>query len=667
MKTFKQYVTPTVSANESAMSTLQGVGDAMAQKLLDLKAYKPTSETGKFVKSAITGEGETTLGQIGATLWELIDPTGISSYDDAVEAYVKFRTNPNVWHQGLWILSLFCCIPNLGLIAGAGVGGAAGAAGAGVGAIPGAVGGGIVGGGAWISVKAGLKGLLKRAAKNPEKTAKEIEAAVESVSKFVRKVPGGPEAMVEAAEKTATATGKTATKTEIDTIKKVFGEGTGVKVEGTPKPKEISKAEYDALPSEKKAELHKAYAAKAEDLMASKFKFKGDKTNSPAFTELYDQQKYFLGERLARKGEDINKLSPEEVRKKVIEYIVDNPNDALIEKGLKEVAKEVGSGASIETVINGVKKTFPDYKYYEPKTVEKALEPLEDLGKITGKKADDGVTATKEADKAATKEADKAATKEADKAATKEADKAEIPSTGKSSAIKRVATTYLTGKKLAKLRAVSNLAQAIEYYCIKALNTFGSIFSQGGPYGAMGASGDEIVDFTTSDGKKIKTTRQALKDVGLTPLQAPEPTVYTFGGKVLTPAQAAALGSFATPTRFNSQTQKWEEIKNIVRPGQQIMNPDGSTPDEVNATPAVPYDKNSRFNELGDTPEIGARGEEQSLKTGRIVTQNIPQGATAKNPLGREGMTAGEYTKPDKFNNPPTVTFDDIIKSIFGP
>lgn len=51
------------------------------------------------------------------------------------------------------------------------------------------------------------------------------------------------------------------------------------------------------------------------------------------------------------------------------------------------------------------------------------------------------------------------------------------------------------------------------------------------------------------------------------------------------------------------------------------------------------------------------------IKPHRIVFQNIPQGATKENPLGREGMTETEYTKPDNFNR----DFDEIFKSIFGP
>lgn len=70
------------------------------------------------------------------------------------------------------------------------------------------------------------------------------------------------------------------------------------------------------------------------------------------------------------------------------------------------------------------------------------------------------------------------------------------------------------------------------------------------------------------------------------------------------------------------------------------------------------------------TPGFFASQRKQTgglIKPGRIVFQNIPQGATEENPLGREGMPESEYTKPDRFNNPPPTDFDSIFKSIFGP
>ena len=106
--------------------------------------------------------------------------------------------------------------------------------------------------------------------------------------------------------------------------------------------------------------------------------------------------------------------------------------------------------------------------------------------------------------------------------------------------------------------------------------------------------GQETVTYTDPrTGKQIQTTPQALSDVGVTPIEGPQQAaVPTFGGRVLTPAQANALGMFATP----------------YVPGK---------------------------------------------RPGTISPQNIPQGATQENPFGREGMAPQQYMNPDRFNNPP--------------
>lgn len=96
-----------------------------------------------------------------------------------------------------------------------------------------------------------------------------------------------------------------------------------------------------------------------------------------------------------------------------------------------------------------------------------------------------------------------------------------------------------------------------------------------------------------------QTQAQAQADAeqaaGVTPIETPMPMTYTFGGRALTPAQAAALGPFATPA-------------------------------------------------MGSQP-------------GQMIPQNVPQGATPQQPFGREGMAPQEYMRPDRFNNPPTGFF----------
>lgn len=125
-----------------------------------------------------------------------------------------------------------------------------------------------------------------------------------------------------------------------------------------------------------------------------------------------------------------------------------------------------------------------------------------------------------------------------------------------------------------------------------ATGTAASTSSQGNPY-----------DTVTVQGPRgpIQTTRMAAQQAGLTPIEdtdlgSQQPQVmYSFGGRLLTPAQAAALGPLAQP---------------VVRTGR-----------------------------------------------GEVVPLNVPQGATPQQPMGREGSTPQQYMRPDRFNNPPTSFF----------
>lgn len=124
---------------------------------------------------------------------------------------------------------------------------------------------------------------------------------------------------------------------------------------------------------------------------------------------------------------------------------------------------------------------------------------------------------------------------------------------------------------------------------------------QAGQSGPITAPGEEVVTYTDpKTGKQVQTTRKALQDAGILPLEQPYPSMSTpavpsFMGRQLTPAQAQALGMFATP---------------------YIPGPQG--------------------------------------RPGTISPQNVPQGATQENPLGRERMAPQEYMRPDNFNNPPS-------------
>lgn len=124
---------------------------------------------------------------------------------------------------------------------------------------------------------------------------------------------------------------------------------------------------------------------------------------------------------------------------------------------------------------------------------------------------------------------------------------------------------------------------------------------EGDPNAPQTEPGEEVVTYTDpKTGKQIQTTRQALQDAGIAPLQQPQQPVATFDGRALTPAQATALGQFAT---------------------------------------------------YGNVPGFSAQAPRQ--RVGTLAPQNIPQGATQQNPFGRENMAPQQYMKPDNFNNPP--------------
>jgi len=113
---------------------------------------------------------------------------------------------------------------------------------------------------------------------------------------------------------------------------------------------------------------------------------------------------------------------------------------------------------------------------------------------------------------------------------------------------------------------------------------------------SVGAQQEPQETLTYTDpktGQQFQGTADEFRSLGILPIQAPQQQSYPFAstGVQLTPAQQQAIGGFS---------------------------PRGGT-----------------------------------QRTGQIVPQNVPQGATQQNPFGREGMSPAEYMTPDNFNNPP--------------
>lgn len=178
----------------------------------------------------------------------------------------------------------------------------------------------------------------------------------------------------------------------------------------------------------------------------------------------------------------------------------------------------------------------------------------------------------------------------------------ELDKTSKLTGAMKKSATSGYGKAQLGARAVPRIGDAYNYTTGK-INTWAKDQTGGGaeggdPYAPQTEPGEEVVTYTDPrTGKQVQTTRQALQDAGIAPLEQPQQPVYSFGGRALTPAQAAALGQFATPRI----------------PGQP-----------------------------------GRRGT-----PGTLMPQNVPQGATQANPFGREGMAPQQFMRPDNFNNPP--------------
>jgi hypothetical protein len=124
---------------------------------------------------------------------KVIDPTGVLSWGDLKQAWNErdYSSTTKTFLSNLRILlTLYSCVPNLGLIIGAGGGAGVGALAGGVGAAPGAVIGGGAGGTIWTGFKAVAKVLaspvaLKAAMKYP-KFMKAMQAVGAKASSFLR-------------------------------------------------------------------------------------------------------------------------------------------------------------------------------------------------------------------------------------------------------------------------------------------------------------------------------------------------------------------------------------------------------------------------------------------------------------------------------------------------
>ena len=124
---------------------------------------------------------------------KVIDPTGILSWGDLKKAIQEadYSNTAKTFLSSLRILlTLYNCIPNFGLLIGAGAGAVAGAPALGVGAAPGAAVGGVGGGSIWAGIKAIAKILaspmaLKAAGKYP-KFMKVMQTVGAKASSFLR-------------------------------------------------------------------------------------------------------------------------------------------------------------------------------------------------------------------------------------------------------------------------------------------------------------------------------------------------------------------------------------------------------------------------------------------------------------------------------------------------
>jgi hypothetical protein len=548
MKTFKQYVANEYKPlNEGSLESLGNFLEPLEKNILD--------PIGKFALKGkkipglkwLAGDADSTAGQIFMTAVEIIDPTGLMSVDDAIEAYFIWRKKPSTFNWMMYALNLFNCVPNMGLFMGAGAGAAAGAAGAGVGAIPGAAAGAAIGGGGWI----GLRGSIHYATKNAAKFPKLIEEIYTKMLKLVKGTKGGPEAMAMAAEKIGGAEAK---KAAID----AFGKGTGETLEATAKTGTLKGLEGKS--PEEVAKWTEYYARAAME---------GIKTNK-TFKELVDKQIYYLGERMKKNPREV--YGEEGAVKKAIEFIVDNPADALVAPYLHTIGKEMGN-IPPASVIDVIRKVYPDLKYFDkiatPGAALKAAEGAAKIEKEVAKTAETGA-------EAASKEAAKSIeTKTAN--ATQEV----IQGVGKGLA----KSAKKTVKKLTRVGL-----PAFQAYRQMQTRLFANIINP------LNAWFDKKMKETSGRSGGTKDEGEGNNDQSSSGPTLPGQSnmVYTFGGRVLTPAQAAALGTFVTPAVYDPATKRYKEVTNIIRPGQQVLDPFGKQATAANPMQAAPIQYNQQ-------------------------------------------------------------------------
>jgi len=353
----------------------------MAQGYLRKKEeWQPDTTVGQIAKGAIYGgpsQGQSLTGAILGTTWEIIDPSGVASYDDATEAFLTWRKHPNPWTFALYLLNLFNCIPNVGLII------AGGAAATGVGA-PAAAGGAVVGAG-WAGARGVAKYMIKKGAKHPEKV---IEVS-SKLMKLVSKTPGGPESMKKVSKDIG------ATADELAEIEKAVGSGTGVKLTGEVKPKPFTPEDIKKMSPEDKIKWEKSFAKTLDDTingLAKKIKENPD----PRLTSLINRQKHYRSEEMVKAAAESGiKLTGKEADygvPKTLAWIIQSPTDDDVAKVLGDIAKE--NRISVDDVLEAIRRAHPDLDLPKipkfniddaaaaiktpdeaVKTAEKALEP----------------------------------------------------------------------------------------------------------------------------------------------------------------------------------------------------------------------------------------------------------------------------------------------------
>lgn len=291
-------------------------------------------------------------------IWEYIDPSGISSWDELLDAIEKYKEDPeDPLNQGLLLIAVANALPNFGLIVFAasfvtGPGAAAGAPAGTVMAVP----------------QLGSKVILKTIVKK-----------------------GGPEAIKAAgnAIKTAIAKSPVIKGTAADLLARAGLERAEMKALGiepvkgvklVPREKikgEKTVGEIDAMPEVKRNEYIGTFARTPLDKLTSEF----TKGSNPHFNELLDKVKWNLGEKYSSvKG--LEKWGEQSVEKTIpttLRYILSNSDEKYINEFIKDIAANSGLSKDdvLKAIVNYAEKKFPGEAFKLP-----TISPTEAVKKI---------------------------------------------------------------------------------------------------------------------------------------------------------------------------------------------------------------------------------------------------------------------------------------------